>query len=282
VVNGAGLSTRPDLFSNPLIDFTRGQGLTVLDLDHLGTGPVTAGLQFVDYNDRITDANLLRVFRWALESGSTPQVAPVFFGTPYTLIPRFVRMVPGVASAANTGYRDWVLGSAGDDVIDTGPADDLIAGGAGNDVIDGGPGSNAALYLGERSRFDTRTTGDTTLVSDRGGREGTDALTNVQLLQFADQRVAIGGCTRPPSAPWGVVGAVVSGVASVHWSEVPGAGSYVLAAGTSPGIDDLFNGTVGGNLTLSAGVAKGFRAYVRVWAVNACGRSGPSQEILVQ
>jgi predicted phage tail protein len=84
-----------------------------------------------------------------------------------------------------------------------------------------------------------------------------------------------------PAAPV-VTGSVANGVASVVWSAVPGATSYIVRAGTSPGASDLFNGNVGATTSVSAtGVPAGFRAYVRVLAVSACGTSVPSAEILI-
>src|SRR5205823_14075255 len=124
-ITGYGLSTRADRFSNPAIEFIRGQGLSILDMDHLGTGPVSPSLEFQDYDDRITPAALQQLLLWAIQSGSTPYCAPLFFGTPFTMIPRFVRVLPDRPSTTNTPYPDWVIGSTGDDYISTGAGDDL-------------------------------------------------------------------------------------------------------------------------------------------------------------
>lgn len=86
----------------------------------------------------------------------------------------------------------------------------------------------------------------------------------------------------PPSAPGGLTASLVSGTASVIWTGVAGATSYILRAGSTPGGSDLFNGNVGNTTQLTAGgIPAGFRAYVRVFAVNACGISGASTEALI-
>jgi hypothetical protein len=91
-----------------------------------------------------------------------------------------------------------------------------------------------------------------------------------------------GSCQAAPAAPTGVTGGVTAGVARVSWNAVPGATTYVVEAGAAPGTSSLFNGNVGSTVSVSAAFFPGFRAYVRVFAVNDCGRSGPSAEVVVQ
>ena len=190
VVNGYGLSTTTDHFSNPAIDFLKSQGMAVLDMDQIGTGAVSGGLDFQNYDDQITNPNLLKLFKWAIQSGSTPYSTTEFFGVPYSgIFPRFVRVLPNVPSATNSKYADWVIGSDGDDTISTGDGDDVIYGGGGNDVINGGAGINTAFYLGALSKFSIAQSDGKVIVTDNTGAEGTDTLTNIQRLQFADQLV---------------------------------------------------------------------------------------------
>jgi hypothetical protein len=85
-----------------------------------------------------------------------------------------------------------------------------------------------------------------------------------------------------PAAPSGVTGSLANGIASVNWPAVLGAASYIVRAGSTPFGSDLFNGNVGAATSVSAsGLPAGFRAYVRVLAVSACGTSVPSADILV-
>jgi len=96
------------------------------------------------------------------------------------------------------------------------------------------------------------------------------------------QTVLNAGCTAPPEPPPFVDGFVEGGVATVEWDEADDALSYIVQAGTASGLSDLFHGDVGGSTIVSAPVPPGFTAFIRVVAVNACGQSVTSEEILIQ
>jgi hypothetical protein len=90
------------------------------------------------------------------------------------------------------------------------------------------------------------------------------------------------GCAAPP-APTGLIGSVIGGTATAMWNPSAGAASYVVQAGSAPGRSDYANVNIGNATSVSAGgLAPGFLAYVRVIAVNACGPSAPSGEVLLQ
>jgi hypothetical protein len=92
---------------------------------------------------------------------------------------------------------------------------------------------------------------------------------------------AVAPCV-PPTAPATVNASLISGTGTVTWSGVAGATSYLVRAGLTPGGSELFNGNVGNTTSVSAsGLPAGFRAFVRVYAVNACGTSGPSAEAVL-
>ena len=95
----------------------------------------------------------------------------------------------------------------------------------------------------------------------------------------------IPGCPTVP-APTGLTGSfnVAAGVAGASWVPVAGASSYIVQAGTVQGAANLFNGNIGPSTAASAsGLPPGFRAFVRVFAVNACGVPGPpAADILIQ
>jgi hypothetical protein len=93
---------------------------------------------------------------------------------------------------------------------------------------------------------------------------------------------ASAGCSGPPATPTAVTASVSSGTARLSWPGAPGATSYVVQVGLAPGGTDLFNGNVGGQMSVSGAVAAGFRAYGRVIAVNACGQSAASADVLIQ
>jgi glucose/arabinose dehydrogenase len=88
------------------------------------------------------------------------------------------------------------------------------------------------------------------------------------------------GCVGPLPTPTGLNGSVgVGRVASVSWSAVGGATSYVVEAGSAPGLANLAVIPVAG-LSVSGAVPPG-TYHVRVRAVTECGTTPPSSEIVV-
>ncbi|HXG90061.1 MAG TPA: matrixin family metalloprotease [Vicinamibacterales bacterium] len=92
------------------------------------------------------------------------------------------------------------------------------------------------------------------------------------------------GCIGAPSTPTGVNGSVVNGTATVNWTGSVQATSYVVQAGSVQGASDLLNANIGNSTAVSAsGLPQGFRAFVRIIAVNSCGQSAPtSPDFVVQ
>ncbi|OQB20280.1 MAG: hypothetical protein BWY11_02516 [Firmicutes bacterium ADurb.Bin182] len=191
IIDGYGRSFSEKRFENPYIDFMVSQGLSVLDMDHLGTGVIPEGLDFADYNDRITEEKLLALFRWAIDSGSTPFVIEVFMAQPYKLVPRFSRVYEDLPPFSDTPYADWVLGSEAHDVIPTGAGDDMVYGGPGDDQIDGGQGDDAAYYTGQRKDYEVVREDENVIVTARKGDEGRDMLVNIERLIFLDMTETI-------------------------------------------------------------------------------------------
>jgi Ca2+-binding RTX toxin-like protein len=79
-------------------------------------------------------------------------------------------------------------GNSLDNVITGGAGGDTLTGGAGNDTIDGGAGNNTAVYSGNFSDYKiTVHLGITTITDLRpDSPDGTDTLTNIEVLKFAD------------------------------------------------------------------------------------------------
>jgi hypothetical protein len=181
-----------EVLANSIIEFMGDQNLSLLNMDHLGTGPVSPGLDFKNYDDRITEENLLPLFRWAAESGSLPFVSKLFMQTTsYNEIPRFSRVIPGKEAFGNTIYNDWVLGSDIDDVILTGNGSDLFYGGQGNDRFDGGADIDSALFNGNKNEYTiTHNENGVTAITDNINQEGVDTLIDVEFLIFNDTTVA--------------------------------------------------------------------------------------------
>jgi hypothetical protein len=87
----------------------------------------------------------------------------------------------------------------------------------------------------------------------------------------------------PPGAPQNLTGSVSGPLATVSWNP-PAAGgpvtTYLAQVGTSPGGSNVFSGSVGPGTSGSGTLAPG-TYYVRIYAQNAAGTSGPSNELVL-
>ena len=69
---------------------------------------------------------------------------------------------------------------------------DVLVGAGGNDALDGGPGLDTAVFTGLRSAYTVTVSGSTVAVTDLiAGRDGTDTLSSVERLRFADKSLAL-------------------------------------------------------------------------------------------
>src|SRR5262249_38734742 len=82
-------------------------------------------------------------------------------------------------------------GQAGNDTINAAGGNDTITGGAGNDTIDGGTGTDTAIFSGNRADYIISENNGVITVIAKSGTDGTDTLTNVENLKFADQTVRV-------------------------------------------------------------------------------------------
>lgn len=95
-----------------------------------------------------------------------------------------------------TPDADVMNGTALDDHIFGGAGDDRINGGAGDDAIDGGDGIDTAAFSASRAQYTISTVGGVTTVT---GPDGTDTLTNVEQLLFAEGLFDVNGAPVPPT-----------------------------------------------------------------------------------
>lgn len=93
----------------------------------------------------------------------------------------------GNVSIAIGAVIENAIGGSGADVIYGNAGDNVITGGAGNDRIDGGLGNDTVVFSGNRSQYTITWNGQTGTVV---GPDGTDIITNVESLRFADQTIA--------------------------------------------------------------------------------------------
>lgn len=94
--------------------------------------------------------------------------------------------------------NDRIRTAGGNDVIRTGAGNDTLEGGGGNDTLDGGAGDDRAIFSGNRGDYTITTTNGITTVRDNrttGTTDGTDTLTGIEQLQFAN------GTFAAPAAP---------------------------------------------------------------------------------
>ncbi len=92
---------------------------------------------------------------------------------------------------------DGVRGSLFNDTLTGGSSSRTMTGGlyeffegmAGNDTIDGGGGADTSIYSGNRAAYTITKTSTGYTVS--GGADGTDTLTGIEVLQFADQSIRL-------------------------------------------------------------------------------------------
>ena len=93
--------------------------------------------------------------------------------------------VKDLAGNAYTGTTTYDFTTMADPFIGT-TGSNTLTGGAGNDTLDGGTGIDTASYTGNRANFIVTASGTGFTVADTTGANGTDTLSNVERLSFAD------------------------------------------------------------------------------------------------
>ena len=96
-----------------------------------------------------------------------------------------------VVSLNGSSSADAVSGSPAADTLYGYAGNDSLTGGSGDDILDGGDGVDTASYVGNASNFQLSFNGTQLVLQDLSGSEGTDQLTKVELLQFADRLVHV-------------------------------------------------------------------------------------------
>ncbi|AUN33484.1 hypothetical protein C0V82_24365 (plasmid) [Niveispirillum cyanobacteriorum] len=144
---------------------------------------------------------------------------------------------------------DNINGGGGDDSITGGDGNDFIVGGTGDDTINGGDGSNDVVrYNSDSDGYVLSFNAGTVTVQDQdqanGGNDGTDTLTNVELLAFNDTVIRIGASTTIGQ------GGTTAFIEGTRFSEsLTGADSRDDFFDTGDGGNDTVNG-MGGNDTI--------------------------------
>jgi hypothetical protein len=61
---------------------------------------------------------------------------------------------------------------------------DWITGSGGNDILSGGAGTDTAVYMSDMSNYGLTISNGSIVIEDRSGRDGTDTLNSIEILEF--------------------------------------------------------------------------------------------------
>jgi len=89
--------------------------------------------------------------------------------------------------------NDTLHGGSDQDLLLGGDGSDTLTGDSGNDTLDGGSGDDRAIFSGARTDYiiTTLADGSVTVTDKVAGRDGTDLLRNIQIVQFSDQALTL-------------------------------------------------------------------------------------------
>lgn len=103
-------------------------------------------------------------------------------------------LIAGVLQTTFVGLpgNDNLVGNALANSLWGAGGNDVLVGAGGNDALDGGAGLDTAVFTGVRSAYTVTVSGGTVVVVDLiAGRDGTDTLSSVERLRFADKSLAL-------------------------------------------------------------------------------------------
>ncbi|MFZ6735147.1 DUF4214 domain-containing protein [Undibacterium sp. Ji42W] len=162
------------------VSLMNADGSVVATYDIAQSNNVTVSGNTVTINPT-NDLNNGSTYKLNIPSGAIKDVAGNnFIGTSSYSFTTVAKAVPG-----------GIVGTAGNDNLNGTAGNDSFNGLAGNDFINGGAGLDTAIYAGKRADFIISTAGANFTVQDKTGAEGTDTVSQVERLQFADMSVAL-------------------------------------------------------------------------------------------
>ncbi len=164
-------------------------------------------------------------FRLALSLDSN--IDKVIASVNYTLGSYLENLDLAAGSGSLTG-----AGNALNNVLTGNEGDNTLTGGAGNDSLDGSTGIDVAAYTGSHSSFTISQSGTSFTITDSTGSEGTDTVTNIERLTFADTNIALDITGGNAGTTAKILGAVF-GQASVSYTDYVGIGLGYLDGGMS-------------------------------------------------
>ncbi len=147
--------------------------------------------------DPSVDLGFSTSYKLVIPSGGIKDTA----GNPFAGVANYSFSTAGGFVFAGSSNADAIIGSMGNDTISAGIGDDTITGSAGNDSIDGGAGVDTAVFSGNLSNYTLSHSGSTYTVHAKSGTDGTDTITNVETLKFADMSVNLTIQAQAAAAP---------------------------------------------------------------------------------
>ncbi|WP_342116708.1 DUF4214 domain-containing protein [Pseudoduganella sp. OTU4001] len=87
--------------------------------------------------------------------------------------------------------NDQLTGNEANNQLSGGDGNDVLSGREGVDVLLGGAGLDTATYSGQRAGFTVVRSGASATVTDTQGNEGSDGLTGIERIKFADTMLAL-------------------------------------------------------------------------------------------
>ena len=136
--------------------------------------------------DRLSDVDIHGNTFTNLGAGVNPvYLNPDYFG-PGAVLPATFH--DGQLVIGTSGADVIIDASTGANAIFAGTGNDSITGGAGNDIIDGGSGTDTAVFSGAHTAYNTSGISAAGGVASGtiSGLDGSDSLSGVEVLQFAD------------------------------------------------------------------------------------------------
>lgn len=111
----------------------------------------------------------------------------------YKLVNGFIQTteespVDNIAIAYNVEIEN-AIGGSGNDMLTGNHLANHLTGGTGNDTLNGGDGDDIAIYSGNMADYQIQNNGSSLQITSLGTNEGTDSLTGIEKLQFADTLV---------------------------------------------------------------------------------------------
>ncbi len=180
----------------------------------------------------------------------------------------------GIENIISGDFADTLIGSdvanqleggGGNDTMFAGSGNDTLSGGNGDDLIDGGSGDDTAIFTGNLADYiiyyDTARLSYT--ITDRvAGRDGSDVLTAVEHIQFADVTKVLSEVVLDYAAPTvttftpadGATGTAIGSNILVTFNEPiqKGIGTIAIHSGSATGpVVESYDTATSGNLTIS-------------------------------